>query len=102
MTKRAHLVTECATWPYRPMPADIRKQGPWGQLTAWNHPSLRGNLKVYVASADIWIHANGQTHYMHYGSWHATVTFPGPSCTCGGASNWCIHLELAEALRGLP
>lgn len=104
MTKHADPATEHlnATWPYRPMPAEIRKQGPWGQLNVWDHPRLRGDLKTYAVSGDIWIHANGLTYYMHYGSWRATVTFPGPKCSCTDGGDRCIHLRLVEALRGPP
>ena len=104
MTRRADHVPDClnATWPYRPMPADVRRQGPWGQLDVRDHPRVRGDLKVYAASGDVWIHASGQTYYMQYGSWRATVTVPGPQCTCAEASDPCVHIRLAEGLRGPP
>lgn len=103
MTTRADSVTEChgAAWSW-PMPSEIRKQGPWGHLRVWDHPRLQGQLKVYAASGDIWVHANGQTYYMQYGSWRATVTYPGPKCTCTDARDLCIHARLVEVLRGLP
>lgn len=101
MTNPADPAKPFDVWPCRPMPADVHKQGPWGQLNAWDHPRLTGPLKAYVASADVWIHANGHTYYMHYGSWRATVTYPGPTCSCNDESP-CIHVQLTEALRSLP
>lgn len=91
-----------ATWPLWQMPSDVQGQGPWGQLNAWDHPGLPGELKRYVASADLWIHANGSRYYLAFGSWRATVTFPGPQCTCTEASDPCVHIRLVEALRGPP
>lgn len=102
MTKRADSVAPFAMWPSWPMPPEVCRKGPWGQLNAWNHPGLRGQVKQYASSADVWIHANGMAYFMQYGSWHATVTFPGPACTCSDASEPCIHLLLADVLRGLP
>lgn len=91
-----------ATWPLWQMPSDVRRQGPWGQLNAWDHPRLTGEVKRYAASADVWVHAGGSMYYMQFGSWHATVTLPGPSCTCRDVVDPCIHLRLIEVLRGPP
>lgn len=104
MTKRADPVKESlnAARPAWPMPAEIRKQGSWGHLSIWDHPRLQGDVKAYTASGDVWINANGQTYYMHYGSWRATVTYPGPKCSCKEANGPCIHVRLVEALRDLP
>lgn len=103
MTKRADPVTTYdGAWPGWPMPPEIHKKGPWAQLNVWDHPGLRGDIKRYAASADIWIHANGTAYYLQYSAWRATVTLPGPACTCADAAGTCIHLRLVDVLRGLP
>lgn len=102
MTERAALASiHDATWPLWQMPSDVHGQGPWGQLNAWDHPRLTGDVKRYAMSADVWIHASGSRYYMAFGSWRATVTFPG-TCTCRDAADPCLHLRLVEVLRGPP
>ena len=101
MTERADHNPCVGTWPCWRMPPEVCRKGPWGQLNAWDHPRLRGQVKRYASSADVWIHANGMAYYLQYGSWCATVTLPGPACTCTDA-NPCIHLRLVEVLRGPP
>ncbi len=91
-----------ATWAITGLPEDIRKQGPWGQLNAWDHARLRGEVKRFAVSGDVWIHATGMTYYMHLRTQRAIVTLPGPTCTCteflkGGD---CIHVRLVNVLRG--
>lgn len=83
------------------LPAAMRAVGPWGQLDAWNHPRLQGRLKSYAVSSDVWIHANGQSYYMHMGTASALVDYPGPTCSCKDfAKGSCHHVELVAVLRG--
>lgn len=90
-----------APWPHQPLPTAIRAIGPWGQLDTWNHPRLHGRTKSYAVSSDVWIHANGQSYYMHLGTKPAIVDLPGPTCSCSDfAKGTCIHADLVAILRG--
>ena len=101
MSEGRWKLEELAPWAITPLPRDIQTKGPWGQLNAWDHPGLDESAKRYVTGGDVWIHASGQTYYMHLGTQHAFVTLPGPSCSCKDFqhADACIHVHVVNILR---